>query len=172
MTSRHPTSRRVHRETAPDDAFIARVIELTAWAKRNSRLVTIGATLAVVLVAGVAYYVNYQRTVRNQAAIEIMQVRQAAAIGNHALAIRDLDNFLNRFGGTPAANEARILLGQVHLQAGNAEQAIEALQPLARNPSRTSGAAAAFLLGAAQELADAHQAAAATNRTIPDRPAL
>lgn len=167
--TRHPTSSRVHRETEPDDAFIARILELTAWGKGNSRLLVIGATVLAVLIAGGAYYLNYQRTIRTQAAIEIMNVRQVAATGNNALAVRDLQGFLNRFDGTPSADEARVLLGQVHLQAGDVEQAVAVLEPLARNPSRSNGAAAAFLLAAAHEHAEAYDAAESVYLSVSER---
>jgi predicted negative regulator of RcsB-dependent stress response len=151
---RHPTARRVHRqETAPDDAFVAGVLEGSVWIRDNARLL-VAAGLAVVLaVLGVLYYRSYTANLRDRAAQEILAIRQAADAGNPALAIRDTELFLANYGRTPSAREARLILGRLHLEAGQYQEAINAVQPLAGNLREPMGTAAAFLTAAAHEAA-------------------
>src|SRR5690606_5608475 len=99
--TRHPTARRVHRQdSAPDDVFVARVLETSAWAKQNSRMLVIGGIIAAVVIAGLLYFVTTRRANEAQAATQLTQVRAVAMSGNNALAIRELEQFLGRFDGT------------------------------------------------------------------------
>jgi len=153
MPARHPVARRIHREKAEEDAFIARLLELALWARNHSRAIT---TAVIVLVAAVAlgiYYRNSRAAIANRATAELAQLQQTAASGNRALAIRELESFVNRFSGAPAAREGRVLLGQLQLEEGHAEQAIQALRPVADDLEDPLGAPAALLLGAAYEAA-------------------
>ena len=153
MPVRHPVARRIHKETADEDVFISRLLELAAWARNHRRALT---TTVIVLVAAVAlgiYYRNSRAAIANRATAELAQLQQTAAGGNRALAIRELESFVNRFGGAPAVKEGRILLGQLQLEEGHAEQAIQTLRPIAEDLDDPLGAPAALLLGAAYEAA-------------------
>jgi tetratricopeptide (TPR) repeat protein len=154
MTTRHPTARRVHREdTSGDDAFVAGVLESTVWAKQHARTLIVAAIAAALLLGGLVYWLHYRSNLREAAATELSQVRAVAMSGNTALAIRELQQYLDRFGGTPSGNEARLLLGRVYLAADQPQQAVETVRPLARNLDRDMGANAGFLLAAAYEVA-------------------
>lgn len=160
--TRHPTARRVHRQdAAPDDAFIAGVLETTAWAQQHRRSLIIGGIVAAVLItAGVLYVMNRSER-RAEAALQLNQVRAVALSGNAPLAIRELEQYLSRFDGTPAAGEARLLLARAYLEAGQPQQAIEAAQPLARDIRSDLGANAALLQATAHEAAENVQQAEA-----------
>jgi predicted negative regulator of RcsB-dependent stress response len=152
--TRHPTARRVHRQdSAPDDVFVARVLETSAWAKQNSRMLVIGGIAAAVVISGLLYFVTSRRAEHAQAAAQLTQVRAVALSGNSQLAIRELEQFLARFGGTPSADEARLMLGSAYLEAGQVQQAQDAVQPLARNLRSGLGMNAALLLAGAHETA-------------------
>ena len=152
--TRHPTARRVHRQdSAPDDVFVARVLETSAWAKQNSRMLIIGGIVAAVVIVGLLYFVTSRRANEAQAATQLTQVRAVAMSGNHPLAIRELEQFLGRFDGTAAADEARLMLAQSYLQTGQAQQARETVAPLARNLDSGLGINAALLLAATYEAA-------------------
>ncbi|HEX7090213.1 MAG TPA: tetratricopeptide repeat protein [Longimicrobiales bacterium] len=153
MPARHPVARRIHRDKAEDDAFIARVLELTVWARNHSRAITVAVIVLVAAVALGIYYRNSRAAIANRATAELAQLYQTAASGNRAVAIREIESFVNRFGSASAAREGRVLLGQLHLEEGHAEQAIEALSPVAEDLDDPLGAPAALLLGAAYEAA-------------------
>jgi predicted negative regulator of RcsB-dependent stress response len=152
--TRHPTARRVHRQdSAPDDVFVARVLESSAWAKQNSRMLITGGIIAAIVIVGLVYFVSSRRATESQAAAQLTQVRAVSMSGNNPLAIRELEQFLARFDGTAAAEEARLMLGQAYLQAGQPQQAQEAVQPIAGDRSSGLGINAALLLAASYEAA-------------------
>lgn len=153
--ARHPTARRTHRQRQddPDDVFVGKVLETSVWAREHQRLLTIGLVVLALLILGFWWYRGNQQRIRDQAAIEIMQVRQTAQSGNPALTIRDAQAFIDRFGNTAVTPEARLLLGQAYLESNQPDQAIEAVSPLAGDLQSPSGVSAAMLTAAAHEAA-------------------
>ncbi len=153
MTRHHPTARRIPRDVqrSSDDLFVERVLGSTAWAKENSRLLTIAMVAVAVLLLGFLYYRTYSSRLREAAESQLTSIRPTVASGNAALAVRDLEAFLARYGNTPAADEARLLLAQAHLEGGQAQSAIEPVRAMAQDVDEALGVSAAFLLGAAYE---------------------
>jgi tetratricopeptide (TPR) repeat protein len=154
MTTRHPTARRVHRdETGTDDAFVAGVLETGAWAKEHRRTLIIAGVAVAVAIVALVVWLNWRADYREQANVRLSQVRAVALSGNNEAAIRELQQYLDSYGRAPVADEARLLLGRIHLQAGQPSQAIEVVRPMARNVGSAMGADAAVLLAAAYEAA-------------------
>lgn len=152
--TRHPTARRVHREdSAPDDVFLAGVLETSAWAKRHQRTLIIAGITVAVVVTALVLWLNQRSSLRERAAVELTQVRATAMAGQPELAIRDLEQFLATYGGTPSGVEGRLMLGSTYLEVGRAADAIETVRPVARNVGTDMGANAAFLLASAHEAA-------------------
>jgi predicted negative regulator of RcsB-dependent stress response len=153
-----------------DDVVIARALEFTQWAKRNIRMIVIGAVAATLLVGGLLYYRMHQADRMERAAAEYLQIEQSVALGNPAMAIPDLERFVQRFDGTPYADEARVQLGQIHLQQGEPARAVEALQPVSGRIGRSPvGAQGALLLASAEEAAGNREAAVQTYLRVADR---
>jgi len=151
--TRHPTARRVNRppRAGADDVFVERVLETTVWAKRNSRtLIVVGATLVVVILVMV-YMRASGSAMRRNAETQLTQIRPTVLSGNAPLAIRDLETFLARYGDTPAAREARVLLGRAYLENQEAQKAVDLLLPHANDVADPLGVQTAMLLGAAYE---------------------
>lgn len=150
--ARHPTARRVQRtDTTPDDAFVARLLEIIAWAKANATILVAAAAILVVGSAATVYYIGHKRTVSEQAEHELTTVRQTAMSGNRALTIRDLESFLQRYEGTRAADDARLLLAAAYLEEGESEKARTTVAKLASKIKTPLGTQAAFLMAAAYE---------------------
>jgi tetratricopeptide (TPR) repeat protein len=167
--TRHPTARRVHRTGAePDDAFVAGVLETTAWAKQHQRALIIGGVAAAVIIIGLVLFLTNRAATRERAAAELTQVRAVALSGNNALAVRELEQYLARFGGTPTADEARLLLGRIYLAEGQTQQAVETVTSHARNVSTVTGVHAAFLEAAAHEATGDVQRAEALYLRVAD----
>lgn len=152
--ARHPTARRTHRDpdSTGDDAFIERVLETSAWARENRTPLIAGLVVVAILLVGFLIYRSNTERLRTRAAIEILQVRQSAQMGNPAVTIRDAETFLQTFGGTPTAIEARLLLGQAYLESNQPDQALEAVSGVG-NLRSPSGVSAAMLEAAAHEAA-------------------
>lgn len=158
---RHPTARRTPREAAPpDDVFVERVLESSVWARQNARLLVISVTVLLVVVAGFLYYRNYRSRLRDIAETQLTQIRTTLLAGNPALAVSDLDNFLTRFGSTPTAVEARLLLARAHLENQEPLKAIDVVSAQARDLQAPLGVQSAMLL------ADAYEAAVQEDRAV------
>ena len=134
-----------------DDAFIARILYLTKWAKNNQQAMTVAGALVAILIAGGLYYRNYQSQLRDQAAEQLETIHQSIAINDVLGAETDLVTFLDRFGSTAYAGEARLMLGELYLEGGNPQQALAVLEPLGSSPRRPIEFQGATLLGAAYE---------------------
>lgn len=152
-----------------DDAVAARALQFAEWARRNARWILIGAAVLFVLGAALFYYRVRQSERREEAARGFTELSATAVSGNTALAVRDLLAYIRSFEGTREADEARILLGRVQLQAGQPARAVAALQPVAADAGDDAlGAPGALLLGAAQAQAGQRDAAMATYLRVAD----
>jgi predicted negative regulator of RcsB-dependent stress response len=168
--AKHPTSSRVHRDdSGPDDAFVSTIKRSYSWGKENSRVVV--GVLAVILVAGVAafWYYTQQRQLETQAAARLTQVQQSVASGNAQLAVRDLQTYLDRFGSTRTADQARLVLASILLEQDRVQDALEALGSLPDDLRTPFGLPAARLQAAAHEEAGNIDEAVSTYLRISDR---
>jgi predicted negative regulator of RcsB-dependent stress response len=149
---RHPASRRKPVEKHDEeDAFVEKVLEITAWSREHRQLIITAAILLVIGIASIAYYRNYRITVRTQAVNELEEIQQTLGLGDPESSIGRLNSYIARFGDSPYVLEARLVLGQVHLEADRPAEAIEALAPAVRDLGEPVGLQAAFLLAAAYE---------------------
>lgn len=170
MAKRSPSSssRSSSRGTA-DDAFTARILEFTAWARQNTQLLVVGIVVVVIGVVGTIYYLNQRSTQLERAAIELEVVHQAAAVQPAEEARAQLRAFLARYGGTPYGVEARLLLAELLLDDGRGEEAIQVLHEVApsyRDPLRIQ---ATFLLAVAYEEEERWGDAATVYRELRNR---
>jgi len=152
-----------------DDAFIARVLGLSNWAKHNQQAVTVAAVVVAILLAGGLYYQSYRSQLRDQAAEQLETIHQSIAIRDVEGAKVDLATFLDRFGGTPYEGEARLMLGELYLEGGESQQALAVLGPLGTSPRRPIEFQGASLLGAAYEQEGRLAEAEETYLDIADR---
>lgn len=154
--AKHPIAHRTHRRKSeePEDAFVARMMEVGMWARQHMTALLLGGGILAVAVLLTAYYVNYQRTLEARATTRLTELRQVTQSGNRPLAIRDLETFISRFGSTHAAAEGRLILASLQLQEGIPEAAAETVRRLAGDVDTPVGTNAAFLLAATQEQRD------------------
>ena len=125
----HPTSRRSpHTPEPQDDAFVAGVIDASRWAGKNRPALILAAVVLALVVAGGVYYVNFQRSLVNQAVNQLETIHQSISIQLYEDAKAQLSTFLERFEGTEQAREAVVLLGRLHLEAGDAAVAVSVLE--------------------------------------------
>jgi tetratricopeptide (TPR) repeat protein len=149
---------------------LERTLETTAWAREHQNWL-IGATIVVALLVGALLYLRYSsQRLAEGAAIQLFQLRATAGSGNPALTIRDGEEFLRRFGRTPSATEARLVLGQAYLDAQQPDRTVETVQSLANSDmSNPAAVTASFLLAAAHEAATRYDQAEAAYLRIADR---
>ena len=151
-----------------DDLFTSRVLEATVWAQNNAQTLIFAAIVAALGVAATVYYFNFRETRENQSALELEQIHQVVGVVSTEETLAELNRFLERFENAASTAEARLLLGQVHLENGNVQGAIDALQPLRGRLGEPVALQAGFLLGAAYEQQGLWDEAAATYVDIAD----
>jgi predicted negative regulator of RcsB-dependent stress response len=169
--AKHPGQRRLAQTQVEDedDIFIAKVLEVGNWAKSNQQLLTIAAVLAVVALASLVYYRTYRKGLVAQAGAQLEQIHQSVALNDREGAKSQLVVFLNRFGSTPYAGEARMLLGEIYLDDGDAQQAQAVLEPIGSSPHAPLELQAADLLARSYEQEDRWSDAEALYLRIADR---
>ena len=128
-----------------------RMVQLATWASRNSRAVIFGALILFGIGAGIWYYLDYQRSVTQQAAVELETLRATAAVGSLEAAKTSLNTFIQRFSGTSYADEARLMLGRLSLNEQDWPTAIGALESTVSELDTPLGFGAAVLLANAYE---------------------
>lgn len=153
--ARHPGARKVQRQqqAQPDDVFVERVLETSAWAKENSARLIIGGIAVVVVLMLALYYRNYRAELRDRAETQLSAIRTTVLSGNAALAIRDLETYMASYGDTDAGGEARLLLARASLDNGEPQRAIEVLSGSVGDLEEPLGVPGALLLAAAYEAA-------------------
>ena len=156
MAKRHPSRRRLagEHEHDPDDLFVAKAVEFTAWAKNNNQTLILLGVVVTILVAGVVYYLQYLNTQEERAIVQLVVIQNTVDFGDSESARAELGTFLERFGGTPMAGEARLLLAQLHLGDGQAQEAIRVLEAGGASLRDPVGVQLQTLLAKAHEAAE------------------
>lgn len=146
------------------DAFVRSTFRLAEWANRNLRSVLVGAAGIAIIVVGVLYYMNFQSSVRDQAATELATLRLTAT--GPELLIPDLEAYIQRFSGVPAADEGRLLLVRTYLDNGQPVEAERVANEISAAPDEPIGLAARTLRAAALEASGDAEAALAAYESI------
>lgn len=134
-----------------DDAFVAGALELSAWARRRRNLL-ITAAVALVAALLVLLYVRSVRAEGEARAIgELEAIAQLVEAGDRDTARESLGRFLERYGSTRHGAEARLILGQIHVEEGDSQGAVAVLQPAAGSLRTPVGIQVALLLAVAYE---------------------
>ncbi len=125
----HPSTRRKPQTPhEQDDAFVAGVIDFSEWSRTHRQALTLMGVALALLVSGGIYYVRFQRSLTIQAVNRLESIHQTISISAFEDAKAQLSTFLDSFEGTDQAREAVILLGRLHLEAGDAPVAISVLE--------------------------------------------
>ncbi|MCH7855830.1 MAG: tetratricopeptide repeat protein [Gemmatimonadetes bacterium] len=126
---KHPSSRRKPQTPhEQDDAFVAGIIDFSEWSRTHRQALTLIGIAVMVLLASGIYYLRFQQTLVTQAVNRLEDIHRTISISAFEDAKTQLSTFLDQFGGTDQAREAVILLGRLHLEAGDAAVAINVLE--------------------------------------------
>ncbi|MCG8469101.1 MAG: tetratricopeptide repeat protein [Gemmatimonadetes bacterium] len=149
-----------------DDAFVTSINRLATWGAENTRTLLVGVAAIALAVIGVLYYVNFQATVRERAAADLAALRLSAASAEELAP--QLEGYIERFDGTASADEARLILARVLMDADRTGEAIAVAGAVGQPRNRPVGFAAAQLLATAQEASGDAEAALMTLRALGD----
>lgn len=171
MAKRHPSRRhkKDDKRHDQDDAIIAGILEVSTWAKRNTQTVILFGLALALVVGGVIYYVNFQESLETQAVEQLEQLQQTVALGEPEAAKAQLEQYLDRFEGTPTAPEARLLLAKLYLDTDQPQQAVETLEASGLSVTAPLGAQLHTLLAKAYEAAEELSRAEETYLHVADQ---
>ena len=140
-----------------DDALALRAAELSAWARRNARMIIGIAAVALVVVGGLVVW-KYSQAQRRAVAAERLLGMAANPVLVSAAGMRELEAFIRQYDGTPEADEARLMLAQTLLDQNQPAQAMTHLRKVADGGSKLAPQAA-MMLGSAHAQAGDRNAA-------------
>lgn len=150
-----------------EDALAMRAAELSAWARRNARMIIGIAAVALVVVGGLLVF-KYSQAQKRAAAGERLLAMSANPAILTAAGTRELETFIRQYNGTPEADEARLLLAQSLLDQRQPAKAIPHLRSVADGGSHLASQAA-MMLGSTHAQAGDRAAAIRAYQQAADR---
>ncbi len=121
------------------------------WIQANSRAVALGVVVVLAVGVGAWLYMRTQSIRQERAAEALTGAQEALAVQNVPLAVSDLERVLTRYDGTRAADQAAVILAQVHFDQGRYEEGLRVLDEHASSPPDYLAAPVDALRGAGHE---------------------
>jgi predicted negative regulator of RcsB-dependent stress response len=150
-------SRQLQGKLDSEDAMALRAAELSAWARRNARMIIGIAAVALVVVGGLLVWKYQQSAKRAEAGEQLLAMTVNPALMT-AAGTRELELYIRKYDGTPEADEARLRLAQSLLDQGQTRPAMTHLNRVADGRSELA-VQALMMLGSAQAQAGDRPAA-------------
>jgi predicted negative regulator of RcsB-dependent stress response len=136
-----------------EDRVMERVVEAATWLEHHRRTALIGALAFVGLLVAGYYYLDYRSKLMERASIRLQEIRFSSNTADLETVRSDLRLYLEQYGKTPYAGEARILLAGMELRRDSLGSAIRILEPAAdlTTGSPTAYAAAEMIAAAFEQ---------------------
>lgn len=141
----------------PDDAMALRAAALSAWARRNARMIIAIAAVSILVVGGLLVWKVSQARRSAAAAEALLSLRANPAITT-AAGTAQLSGFIKKYDGTVEADEARLMMAEGQLNAGNPRPAIASLNEMANGGSPLAAQAAMMMGSAYAQMGDRNAA--------------
>lgn len=138
---------------ADQDVFVEKTLQLANWVQENSRVVAMGAALALIVALGGLYYQNYRQGLVEDASAQYQQLTAQLQAGTSPDSVAPrLEQFVATYGDTEYADRARLILARIALGDDRWDEALGHLEPLTGHPAGTpTGYSVATLRAAALE---------------------
>ena len=151
-----------------EDRIMQKIAQATAWAQQNSRVATLSALLLVGAVGAVLVYMDYRSDLETQAAVRLDEIRMGMRGTPPAQIRAQLGSYVDQFGSTETADQARILLAEMELERDSADAAIRLLEPVIDLDGGPVGYNAGWLRAVAEEQRGDREAAAEWYERLAD----
>lgn len=171
MSKRHHAgARRVpHSHEEEEDAFLAKVIRVSAWARSNTEALVLGSVILALFIAGGFYYWNFTQDRDQTALTQLEVIHNTISLAAKEDAKSLLRTFLDQFGASPHAREGVLLLARLNLETNAAPVAVSILEDEGLSLRTPLGLQAGFLLARAYEETGRWSDAEDTYLRIADR---
>ncbi|HTD63070.1 MAG TPA: tetratricopeptide repeat protein [Gemmatimonadaceae bacterium] len=137
--------------TASRPTLEERTESLQEWARLYTRELSIAGVILVALIGVLWLYRYSSRQQLQRADAQLASPLRSLAAGNVPLAQTDLKRIITRFGGTPAATQASMILAETYYAQGKYIDGLSTLQTAPR-----SGASAPFAPGVEALIGDGY----------------
>ena len=153
MTKRHrPGARRLpHEHEEQEDAFVAKVLDVSEWTRTHREVLTLGVVVLGLAVAGGLYYWNFAQERDQRALLQLELIHNSISLDAKEDAKAMLRTFLDQFGASPHSREGVLLLARMNLETGAAPVAVSILEDEGMSLNSPLGLQAGFLLARAYE---------------------
>ncbi len=171
MSKRHnPGARRIpHSHEEEDDAFLAKVIEISTWARSNTEALVLAGVILALFIAGGFYYWTFTQDRDQTALTQLEVIHNTISLDAKEDAKALLRTFLDQFGSSPHAREGVLLLARMSLETNAAPVAVSILEDEGLSLRTPLGLQAGFLLARAYEETGRWSDAEDTYLRIADR---
>jgi len=113
--------------TEADSVVADRAQTFLDWTRVNSKWVTTGAVVIVVVAAGFWFYQRSKQIEATNAERALTTAKQSMSAGNMPLAQKDLQTVYSKYKSTTAGVEAAMLLAQIDYDTGKYQDGISVL---------------------------------------------
>lgn len=166
----HPGARRIpHSHEKEEDAFLAKVLEISTWARFNTEALVLGGVILALFIAGGFYYWNFTQDRDQTALTQLEVIHNTISLDAKEDAKALLRTFLDQFGASPHAREGVLLLARINLETNAAPVAVSILEDEGLSLRTPLGLQAGFLLARAYEETGRWSDAEDTYLRIADR---
>ena len=167
---------RLSKRQIKEDKFTGFMLQSKGWFLENWQFVVIGAAVVVLAVVGVTYYAGSRTAKVEEAKVKFAQAMSSYRNQTTQPAILDLTAVVEDYGNTPQASRACFLLGNLHYQSRNYQEAVRYYEMCLDRFKKDGMMRAAALAGIAACLEDQSQYLAAGDNyrqaydELPDGP--
>lgn len=151
-----------------EDRVMETVARVSRWMQDNRRVTTLALVAGVAAVAAGFVYLNYRNDLRERAAVRLDEIRLSSRNMTPAQLRTQLTTYVEQFGSTHQADEARLLLAEMQLDQDSVARAVQLLQPVVDLDAHPIGYNAGWMMAVAAEQRGDREAAARWYERLAD----
>jgi len=144
--------KRVTRKELKEDPLMTALSEARSWWEINGTKSTIGIVVLVVVIIGVIFSGKMKESAEAEASAALMEITQSAGNQTIEALVGPLEELTTNYAGTRAGSEALFALGQLAMQNGDYESAVEHFSRFTTEYKKQHLTASAAMMGQATAL--------------------
>ncbi|UCD18122.1 MAG: tetratricopeptide repeat protein [Candidatus Zixiibacteriota bacterium] len=117
------TKVKITKQRMKQDRFTTFMLQTREWLLENWQVIAIVAAVVILVIAGGVYFINMQASKKVEGANQLTRAMAELRRQNNQVAILELSNILDEYGGLTAA-KAAFYLANAHYESRNYDEAI------------------------------------------------